>query len=845
MEGQAHAQAYEQEVAVMIRARLRRPLLRPHQVTALSVVRGVWRVASRRSKAVTAAMTVIVAVGGIAVAGYDRLFPADKPSFTSGSAWLSSREIGHATLVNGLTAEVTASVDIRARHQPVEISQFGLTAYIARPDGSIVRIDGATLSRTTETSLEAEYDSGGILPTERDLFLVSSIGRAVSADPQRLALRSEVLAGSSGGHLAATDGRQLWVLNTTDGSLSRVGDGRDPARFAPPIGPTGPGGAILAIADGHPVVVNAVGNTAHMLSPDHGAVLKTLRLEVGEGDLLAGSPDSRHLVVVDPSAATLRWCDLDGGICHGPLPVGAPGDELSQAVSLGGHAFVGNASAGSLTIVDLSTGRALETGMLFDPPVSFELLSRGGLVFINDPDSHRAGVVRADGTVTWIQKYDPSKPPPPDDGHDETWPDPPPATDVEPDPFTGPVGPLDPSATPDPSANPNDPGTRPSPSPQPSPGASDAEPPQIIRINHSPAEPATGEEVTFTADLVGMPPETWQWTIRTFPDGVEEPAGDQSTMRHTFDAKGTYEIGLTVVHGTHTDTERTTTTVATAPPTVRCGEVITANITLHADIECEGDGLIVGADGVAIDLNGHTISSSTGSGVGIYNSLHDGVTVRDGAILQFEWGLHLDAAGATTLSNIHISDIQVGGEGAAPSSNLRVRAGRVDGWVSINPPGIAEMSFIGVTIATEGVGGITPALTSGMLFEQCSFLRAQVGYVREANGTRFIDNTFTDSYVEFADSDGVLFADNTMVGSLLTFNTMGVSRNPTIRGNTFRNTDTALHIQKPYGTVLIENNRFENNHIGVEVFDASTGELVLSGNTFTGNDIDCVGIPCS
>ena len=44
-----------------------------------------------------------------------------------------------------------------------------------------------------------------------------------------------------------------------------------------------------------------------------------------------------------------------------------------------------------------------------------------------------------------------------------------------------------------------------------------------------------------------------------------------------------------------------------------CGATIAEDLKLHHDLTCAGAGLIVGADGITIDLNGHTI---TGLGKG-------------------------------------------------------------------------------------------------------------------------------------------------------------------------------------------------------------------------------------
>jgi parallel beta-helix repeat protein len=60
--------------------------------------------------------------------------------------------------------------------------------------------------------------------------------------------------------------------------------------------------------------------------------------------------------------------------------------------------------------------------------------------------------------------------------------------------------------------------------------------------------------------------------------------------------------------------------------------VLTTDTVLTADlVDCPGDGLVIGADGIRVRLNGH---SATGSGTpgsaGIRNRGHDGVTIEDG-----------------------------------------------------------------------------------------------------------------------------------------------------------------------------------------------------------------------
>src|SRR5687768_18405690 len=107
----------------------------------------------------------------------------------------------------------------------------------------------------------------------------------------------------------------------------------------------------------------------------------------------------------------------------------------------------------------------------------------------------------------------------------------------------------------------------------------------------------------------------------------------------------------------------TAVAIATVPAvsaeaaTVTCGQVITTSITVDNDLtNCPGKGLVVGADNITIDLNGHTIDGDAPPGApadpardGIDVRGHDGVTVRDGDITDFTDGVQLGStAGAAS-----------------------------------------------------------------------------------------------------------------------------------------------------------------------------------------------------
>ncbi len=89
---------------------------------------------------------------------------------------------------------------------------------------------------------------------------------------------------------------------------------------------------------------------------------------------------------------------------------------------------------------------------------------------------------------------------------------------------------------------------------------------------------------------------------------------------------------------------------------VFCGATITVDTTLDENLRCSGDGLLVAADGVTLDLNGHTVRGA-GTGLGITVTGTE-VTVKNGSVRGFEQGVrvaypghHSTLAGLTAKEN--------------------------------------------------------------------------------------------------------------------------------------------------------------------------------------------------
>lgn len=71
-----------------------------------------------------------------------------------------------------------------------------------------------------------------------------------------------------------------------------------------------------------------------------------------------------------------------------------------------------------------------------------------------------------------------------------------------------------------------------------------------------------------------------------------------------------------------------------------CGTTVVDHVKLSHDLVCSGDGLIVGANGIRIDLNGFSIQGS-GTGAGVAVSGYDDVTIAGGVIRQFAVGIRV------------------------------------------------------------------------------------------------------------------------------------------------------------------------------------------------------------
>jgi parallel beta-helix repeat protein len=110
------------------------------------------------------------------------------------------------------------------------------------------------------------------------------------------------------------------------------------------------------------------------------------------------------------------------------------------------------------------------------------------------------------------------------------------------------------------------------------------------------------------------------------------------------------------------------------PPPVACGALVMQNIKLLADVgPCPGDGLVVAANGVSINLNGHKVFATQRLNIGIRLENVSNVSVVGGTVGGFDTGVLIVGGLADTVAYMTVQNNRFGIQvQEAPSSGHQV-----------------------------------------------------------------------------------------------------------------------------------------------------------------------------
>jgi Periplasmic copper-binding protein (NosD) len=180
------------------------------------------------------------------------------------------------------------------------------------------------------------------------------------------------------------------------------------------------------------------------------------------------------------------------------------------------------------------------------------------------------------------------------------------------------------------------------------------------------------------------------------------------------------------------------------PPqgTVACGQVVQGNVTLTANLNCTGDGLIVGDDGTTINLNGFGIygpgADSSKVGIGVSE---DNVAINGpGIISGFQAGVLATGAKDLAISSMIMENNQIatfftGADNAIVEENI-IKDNNIGGAAH----SAGSLSFENNLMDGNALAGITFVNTDGSAISSNN--------VQGSQNAIFLDSQSTENTVQ-------------------------------------------------------------------------------------------------
>jgi hypothetical protein len=260
---------------------------------------------------------------------------------------------------------------------------------------------------------------------------------------------------------------------------------------------------------------------------------------------------------------------------------------------------------------------------------------------------------------------------------------------------------------------------------------------------------------------------------------------------------------------------------------VQCGDVITKDTRLDADLlDCPGDGVLIGASNVTLDLGGHTIdgigTTFSHRPFGVVADIErlievgwdplpaalSGVTIENGSIRDFAYGVALEVVDDSTIRRLALSD---NGIWINRSDRVRVERNSLNGT------------------------GIGVASSRDALIERNLLANAGIG-TAEASRALVTRNVISRGGISVGNS-GV---DNAIIHNTVAHGVVGIrttdDRTRVERNFVYSNEQDGIHVDC-CGALVIGNRAIANGDDGIEVAFVSDffGPDFVSRNTANEN----------
>jgi nitrous oxidase accessory protein NosD len=215
-----------------------------------------------------------------------------------------------------------------------------------------------------------------------------------------------------------------------------------------------------------------------------------------------------------------------------------------------------------------------------------------------------------------------------------------------------------------------------------------------------------------------------------------------------------------------------------------CGQVVSGVVNLTANLNCSGDGIIVGGPNTVINMNGFSITGpgQDSSKVAIMVPNVDNVVVNGpGSLSNFQAGVLLTGANGFKISSVILSDNQIG-TFMTGADNAQVQQNIIQG----NSIGVASHSSTGAAIDSN--------LMNGNLLAGITFVNTQQSNVGMNNVVGSQNGVFLDGQSK----QNTISANNVLENVIDLNNANGLPTN--INTNQF--TDNSCQTSNPSGLCI-------------------------------------------
>jgi parallel beta-helix repeat protein len=257
---------------------------------------------------------------------------------------------------------------------------------------------------------------------------------------------------------------------------------------------------------------------------------------------------------------------------------------------------------------------------------------------------------------------------------------------------------------------------------------------------------------------------------------------------------------------------------------VSCGDTITTDTTLDSNLlNCPADGIVIGADDITLDRNGHTVD---GDGVdvepdlGIDNTAgHDGVTIRGGSIREFVEGVVIEGGRDNLVRDLSTSHQKHAGVVVFESSDVTVEMNT--SFANVAGIVISRVSRVRVahnSVSDSEFGGIPVYESDHVRVARNSVSGSGESgiYVFDSDHNRVRSNRTIDNH------DGIQLEDS--------------DHNRVGRNRTARNEAAGVFVQNSDRNVLRRNEANRNRRGGILTIEGSSRNVIARNRVSRGGD---------